>query len=948
MSSPAYGGTVPDQASPEPRALSLIHQRIGRYRILDELAQGGMGVVYLAEQSEPVQRRVALKLIRAGLDSAQVLARFEAERKALALMNHPNIAAIFDAGSTPGGYPYFVMEFVPGKDIKSYCDDAKLSLRARIRLFLQICDGVLHAHQKGVIHRDLKPSNILVGQKSDHSPLVKLIDFGVAKSLTGGLGAGLHTRIGSFVGTPVYSSPEQVIDPTRDIDTRADLYSLGVVLYELLAGIPPRSAKDLDADTPAELARRLRDTKTPPMDSRYASLDSTERQRIAELRALSSEGLSMQLGSDLDWIVGKCIAQDPDDRYATVQDLRLDLQRWLDDRPVEARPASTWYRFRKMIRRNRVNSTIIISVTLAFLAASMMAFVGFRQAERQALLARAAAADAVQVARFQERLWTRTDAGTLGSRLRERVESQFLSGSHLPKEDIAWVTELLREMDFTGIASSQLREDYFQTAMEAIDKDYAAEPHLQHQLRQSIAESMQRLGIHDLALAVQNTALEQRRFLLGPQAEQTLDSTFHRGVIYNALGEDERSRVDFEEALEGYTATLGPDHPSSRLARYMLAYQTQTNVIPEFREALANRLATHGGKDPWTLDIRIRLARELASRGLPGDVEEAANLTSTVLAASKSDQQFTQLAIDAISLKGRIALTSGDFQAAVNYYSRAHQMLHERLGGQNVKSLESAIQLSKALIQISGQASTAESLLRGALSEWTAIHGANNGWSIWTENFIASAVRAQGRIAEAIKIRRQSLEMLAASEGSTEPMSSFLPGERAIVLSELAEDLTDFGDFAGARKALADAAPLARPDRQWIIQTQMARLEHHLGNHQQAELLLQKLLEELDRSGIREHWIAHEASTLLAIVYRDNGRVELARQLLQDTWPKQIRVHAVKTLHALAELEYKEGNKIEARKIIQRASEFGSPHLDPNSRKWLALQSTATRILAGG
>ncbi|MCU0757373.1 MAG: protein kinase, partial [Xanthomonadales bacterium] len=469
-SRPEPSATMPDVLPPP----APQHQRIGRYRIVSELAQGGMGVVYLAEQSEPVQRRVALKLIRAGLDSAQVLARFEAERQALAMMNHPNISAIFDAGSTPSGYPYFVMEYVPGKDIKTYCDEAKLNLRARIRLFLQVCDGVLHAHQKGLIHRDLKPSNILVKQKADQPALVKLIDFGVAKSLTGGLGAGLNTQIGSFIGTPVYSCPEQVIHPTRDIDTRADLYSLGVVLYELLTGVPPRSVKDLAADTLAELARRLKDTKTPQMGSRFAGLSTEERQRIADFRAMSEQGLSMQLGSDLDWIVGKCIAQDPDDRYATVQDLRLDLQRWLDDQPIEARPTSAWYRFRKMIRRNRLNSAIVISATLVLIATTTLALIGYQRAEHARIEARLAAT-------FQTERIRTLDLPGMGMDIRNELLRQ-LEEMPLDATARAGLEAGLNGVNFVDIAQLQLNRRHLQPTLAVIERDFSKYPALQADL----------------------------------------------------------------------------------------------------------------------------------------------------------------------------------------------------------------------------------------------------------------------------------------------------------------------------------------------------------------------------------------------------------------------------------------------------------------------------------
>ena len=553
--------TLPEAAAPPMTPVPLANQRIGRYRILDELAQGGMGVVYLAEQSEPVQRRVALQLIRAGLDSAQVLARFEAERQALALMNHPNISAIFDAGSTPGGYPYFVMEFIPGKDIKSYCDDAKLSLRARVRLFLQVCDGVLHAHQKGLIHRDLKPSNILVGQKSDRSPLVKLIDFGVAKSLTGSLSAGLHTRVGSFVGTPIYSSPEQVIDPTRDIDTRADLYSLGVVLYELLAGVPPRSAKDLDADTPAELARRLRDTKTPPMGSRYASLDSTERQRLAELRALSSDGLSMQLGSDLDWIVGKSIAQDPDDRYATVQDLRLDLQRWLDDRPVEARPASKLYQARKWMRRNRVKAGLVAGMILTLLVSVIVSTAGFYREQQ-------ARRDAERIAEFQSERLKSMDPAALGTQLRDSLTESLQTSENLNEDQ---VTQFLAGVNFTELSLQQLQTSILTPSIDEARKDFADSPIIRAQLLQAISEATFALGQYPTALELQEEVLRIRQEHLPPQDPRILQSTAAVAHTKWRMGRIEEAETGLRAVITQMEKALPPNDPMIPIARNKLA-----------------------------------------------------------------------------------------------------------------------------------------------------------------------------------------------------------------------------------------------------------------------------------------------------------------------------------------------------------------------------------------
>lgn len=559
---PPFAATLPGTGEPPSGADPRANQRIGRYRIVCELAQGGMGVVYLAEQSEPVQRRVALKLIRSGLDSAQVLARFDAERQALAMMNHPNISAIFDAGTTADGYPYFVMEYVPGTDIKTFCDEAKLDVRARIRLFLQVCDGALHAHQKGLIHRDLKPGNILVRQKSEQPPLVKLIDFGVAKSLTGGLGAGLQTQFGSFVGTPVYSCPEQVIYPTQDIDTRADLYSLGVVLYELLTGVPPRTQKELDADSPAELARRLRNTRTPPMGSRYAALSAEERQRIADVRAMSEQGLTMQLGSDLDWIVGKCIAQDPEDRYATVQDLRRDLQRWLDDRPVEARPASGWYRFRKLIRRNRLRSAVVLLMVTGLLSTTFLALIAYRAAAASAV-----AASAANVRAQQEK-----DANDL---VVEFLIDIFRGASpYLNTDGMPTVEQLVESGSQRLAANSQLSEDVraklslalaevfgsigeYRRSIEmahSVLKDATPE----HAFRAHLILSGSHLGIGDSESAI-HSALRAIEIAQSNRFEDRLlaDAELSAGIAYGRAHEHSKSLPHLERALIQYKESLG-------------------------------------------------------------------------------------------------------------------------------------------------------------------------------------------------------------------------------------------------------------------------------------------------------------------------------------------------------------------------------------------------------
>jgi serine/threonine protein kinase len=280
---------------------------IGRYHLLQKIGEGGMGEVWLAEQKEPVRRRVAIKLIKAGMDTREVVARFESERQALALMDHPSIAKVFDAGSTPQGAPYFVMEYVAGTPITDYCDNHRLSTRERLELFMRVCEGVQHAHQKAIIHRDLKPSNILVIEV-DGKPAPKIIDFGVAKALTQRLTADtMFTRVGALIGTPEYMSPEQALSSGEDIDTRSDVYSLGIIFYELLAGMPPIELRKVALD---EFLRRLREEEPPKPSTRIRTQDHATSTKVAARRHTEPPALAKQIRGDLDSIALKALEKD--------------------------------------------------------------------------------------------------------------------------------------------------------------------------------------------------------------------------------------------------------------------------------------------------------------------------------------------------------------------------------------------------------------------------------------------------------------------------------------------------------------------------------------------------------------------------------------------------------------------------------------------------------------
>ena len=374
--------------------------RVGRYHLVQKIGEGGCGVVYLAEQGEPVRRQVALKVIKLGMDTKNVIARFEAERQALAMMDHPHIARALDAGATEAGRPFFVMELVRGTRITKYCDEQNLDMVRRLKLFIQVCHAIQHAHQKGVIHRDIKPSNILVIVQ-DGVPAPKVIDFGIAKATEGRLtDHTLFTAAEQFVGTPAYMSPEQAAIGGLDVDTRSDIYSLGVLLYELLTGRTPFATKMLMQSGMDEMRRKLREQEPQLPSTMITSLGRTELTLTAGQRHAEPPKLISQLKGDLDWIVMKTLEKDRNRRYETANGLAMDIQRYLDNEPVLARPPSQIYRLKKLVRRNKITFLAGAAVALAlFIGLGMSTWLFLREratSQREARL-RAEAEDRAKI-----------------------------------------------------------------------------------------------------------------------------------------------------------------------------------------------------------------------------------------------------------------------------------------------------------------------------------------------------------------------------------------------------------------------------------------------------------------------------------------------------------------------------------------------------------------------
>ena len=427
-------GAIPSETVVLPMAMTeKAGDRIGRYKLLQQLGEGGCGVVYMAEQEEPVRRRVALKVIKLGMDTKSVIARFEAERQALALMDHPNIAKVLDAGATETGRPYFVMELVRGIKITEYCDQNKLSTGERLKLFIQVCHAIQHAHQKGIIHRDIKPSNILV-TLHDGLPVPKVIDFGIAKATQGRLtDQTLFTAFEQFIGTPAYMSPEQAEMSGLDIDTRCDIYALGVLVYELLTGQTPFDAKELLASGLDKMRHTIREQEPERPSTRLSTMLNADLTNTASHRRTEPPKLVHLLRGDLDWIVMKALEKDRTRRYETANALAMDVQRHLDNEPVLATPPSSMYRFQKLVRRNKVIFAAMAAVALALVIGLGVSL--YLLARERTARERAVAAEAVQAEMRQDA----EEAARIGQALTQ-------AGLHLSREQYAQAEKLVREI----------------------------------------------------------------------------------------------------------------------------------------------------------------------------------------------------------------------------------------------------------------------------------------------------------------------------------------------------------------------------------------------------------------------------------------------------------------------------------------------------------------------
>ena len=697
-------------------------RRIDRYRLDELLGEGGMGAVFAAEQLEPVRRPVALKVIRAaGRASERIVARFELERQVLALLEHPNIARLYDAGVTPEGDPYFVMERVEGLPITRHADRARLSVRARIELFLDVCHAIEHAHQKGILHRDLKPSNVLVAQAASDGrpaarPVPKVIDFGIAKAIGGDLAnESAPTQLGFQVGTLGFSSPEQ-LDPgsASRADTRTDVYGLGLLLYLLLAGEPPFTGRNATS-----LIERILNAEPEPLARRVATTGSSG--EIAEARSTDSATLARDLSGDLEWIVRRALEKRPEDRYPSVAELRADLERFLSDRPVLASPPSLSVKVRKFVRRNRFRVAAAALLALSILAGGIATSVALVRSRRAEARAASEAAKATAVNEF--------------------LTDMLASASPLESGRDVKVADLLDR------------------ASVDLPKKFHDRPEVEAALRLTLARTYDGLGLADPARREVERALAIRRRVLGPDDPLTLEAQSSYAFSLLGAGQLQEALALVETTLAAQGRILSPDDP-----KRLETLTTQIDILYELTRAeealplsrdLVARVRKILGEDArQTLSAEGQLAQLLDRTGHLAESEALHRELIGRMARIKGPDYPEVLAIT--NNLGNVLNNEEKFAEAEALYRDLGTRQLRVFGPEHPETLTTRHNLVRTLVS-QGKLGEAETLCRATLEIRRRTLGPDHPHTIYSLGALGNILVKQGNLAEARQVLPDAL-----------------------------------------------------------------------------------------------------------------------------------------------------------------------------------------------
>jgi eukaryotic-like serine/threonine-protein kinase len=707
---------------------------IGLYKLLQQIGEGGMGVVFMAEQSDPIQRTVALKIIKPGMDTRQVIARFEAERQALAMMDHPNIARVIDAGATDSGRPYFVMDLVKGVPITEYCDQQQLPIRQRLELMTEVCHAVQHAHQKGIIHRDLKPSNVLVAEY-DGKPVPRIIDFGVAKATAQKLTEKtLFTEYGQLVGTFEYMSPEQARFNQLEVDTRSDIYSLGVLLYELLAGSTPIEKERLRTAAFEEILRMIGEEEPPRPSTRLSS--SQLLPSISARRQIEPGKLKKLVAGELDWIVMTCLEKDRHRRYETASGLASDLSNYLSDEPVLARPSTVSYRFKKLVRRNKASvlaGTVIAAALIVGTVLSTWLYLGEKSARHQAV----------------------TEAN------KSQQVTQFLR-------------DMLRgvlETPVAGRDTSLLREIVDKSASR-IANELKDQPEVQAELFDIVGGVYFKTGPMDKAESMKREALKIRRKIFGDDSEEVFESLHNLGVVLWRQGnlteaEDlTRQAVQIQRKL-GWLAN--PDHAVSLLTLNGILREQGKLAESEAvaREAVQVMKELHGESGP-SFRLALTYLGDVLQAEDKLDEAESTLREAVAVARKHTDPQAPAGALNAL---GNVLQRSGKEAEAETVMREAIELRRQRSDQQRDPYLAWYLDSLAGLLDSQDRSGEAEELLRESWTIKRKVFGDRHAKTEPTLDWLIEVLKSQGKTAEAETLRHESAEA-AELLGITESQSS--------------------------------------------------------------------------------------------------------------------------------------------------------------------------------
>ncbi len=736
--------------------------RIGPYKLLQLIGEGGFGSVFMAEQERPVARKVALKIIKLGMDTRAVIARFEAERQALAMMDHPNIARVLDVGATETGRPFFVMDLVKGDPIAEYCDKNNLSITDRLELFSQVCNAVQHAHTKGIIHRDIKPSNILVSTQ-DGRPSAKVIDFGIAKATASKLTEKtLFTEHKALIGTPEYMSPEQA-EGSLDIDTRTDVYSLGVLLYELLTGSTPFTSGELRSAAFGEIQRIIREVE-PPRPSTRLSQNTDTLASVAARRKTDPKKLGLVVRGELDWIVMKALEKDRARRYETANGLALDVRRYLAGEAVVAAPPSRAYRARKFVRRNRgivVTGSAVGAALLVGLAAFAWQASIARQQRDLAVAARLAAdeqkmaadqakeravaaeaeakqraEDVQKVADFQAAMLGKIDMARAGLVLSELTRARL--GAALVKSgaeegergrESAAFEGTWSRVDAIDVCRGLIDRTVLSPAIAVIDREFKDRPALNAKLRDAVANQFYQVGLYERAAELEAAALATRRRALGDDHPETLDSMSNLGLMQLDAGRRGEAEPLFREVLERRQRVQGPNDPRTLSAiNSMGSFLRDKGDLKEaekfYREGWEKRKAVLGEDDPAT--------------------------------------------VESLSNVGLIAYDLGRYEEAERFHREALEKDRKRLGDSDPETLGTLNNLALALAHQDKHAE-AESANREAAEKRRKVLGEDHPSTLESLGNLSVNLMTQEKWAEAEKIMREVWDVRRRTLGPEHP-----------------------------------------------------------------------------------------------------------------------------------------------------------------------------------